>query len=78
VRLWLLLFYLAVPIDIVPDVIPVVGWADDAILVMWVVRSVVRRSGDEALSRNWPGTDEGLAVVRRLAGLTPSRDGGPA
>jgi uncharacterized membrane protein YkvA (DUF1232 family) len=37
-RLWLVLFYLAVPIDIVPDVFPVIGWADDAILVAWVVR----------------------------------------
>ncbi|HEY0387480.1 MAG TPA: DUF1232 domain-containing protein [Gaiellales bacterium] len=68
-RLWLLLFYLAVPIDLVPDVIPVVGWADDAILVIWVVRAVVRRTGSETLSRNWPGTPEGLDVVRRLAGI---------
>lgn len=68
-RLWLVLFYLAVPIDIVPDVFPVIGWADDAILVAWVVRSVMRRSGPEALARNWRGTPEGLAVVKRLAGI---------
>src|SRR5689334_24591425 len=33
VQLWLLLAYLACPIDLVPDVLPVVGYADDAILV---------------------------------------------
>jgi uncharacterized membrane protein YkvA (DUF1232 family) len=71
VRLWLLLFYLAVPIDLVPDVFPVIGWADDAILTAWVVRSVVRRSGPEALARNWPGTPDGLDVVKRLAGIRP-------
>jgi uncharacterized membrane protein YkvA (DUF1232 family) len=71
-RLWLLLFYLAVPIDLVPDVFPVIGWADDAILVAWVVRSVVRRSGTEALARNWRGTPDGLEVVKRLAGIAPS------
>jgi len=75
VRLWLVLFYLAVPIDIVPDVFPVIGWADDAILVAWVVRSVVRRSGEEALARNWPGSPEGLEVVKRLAGVRPPRSG---
>jgi uncharacterized membrane protein YkvA (DUF1232 family) len=68
-RLWLVLFYLAVPIDIVPDVFPVIGWADDAILVAWVVRSVVRRAGEDALARNWRGTPDGLHVVERLAGI---------
>jgi uncharacterized membrane protein YkvA (DUF1232 family) len=70
-RLWLVLLYLAVPIDIVPDVFPVIGWADDAILVAWVVRSVMRRSGPEALARNWRGTPEGLDIVKRLAGIRP-------
>lgn len=69
VRLWLLLFYLAMPFDIVPDVIPIVGYADDAILTAWVIRSVVRRSGIETLTRHWPGSPEGLDVIRRLAGV---------
>ncbi|GAA3419498.1 YkvA family protein [Streptosporangium vulgare] len=70
VRLWLLLGYLALPIDLIPDVIPVLGYADDAIIVAFVLRSVVRRAGPEALAGHWPGTPEGLAVVRRLVGGT--------
>lgn len=69
VRLWLLLGYLALPFDLVPDVIPVLGWADDAIVVVLVLRSVVRRAGPGALDRHWPGTPEGLAALRRLARL---------
>jgi uncharacterized membrane protein YkvA (DUF1232 family) len=69
VRLWLLLGYLASPIDLVPDFVPVIGYADDAIVVAATLRSVVRRSGDDALVRHWPGTPDGLAVVRRLCGL---------
>lgn len=69
VRLWLLLGYLALPFDLVPDVIPVLGWADDAIVVALVLRSVVRRAGPDALARHWPGSPEGLAAVRRLARL---------
>ena len=69
-RLGLLLAYLALPIDLVPDFIPVAGYADDVLLVAWVLRSVVRAAGPEALERHWPGTSQGLDVVRRLAGVT--------
>lgn len=70
VRLWLLLGYLLMPVDLVPDFIPVIGYADDAVVVAVALRSVVRRAGPESLERHWPGTPEGLAAVRRLAGLS--------
>lgn len=69
VRLVLLLVYLAVPFDLVPDVIPVLGQADDAVVVVLVLRSVVRVAGPQALERHWRGSPEGLAAVRRLAGV---------
>jgi uncharacterized membrane protein YkvA (DUF1232 family) len=69
VTLWLLVGYLVVPIDLVPDFIPVLGYADDAIVVAIALRRVVRVAGAEAVDRHWRGTDAGLAVVRRLAGL---------
>lgn len=65
-RLWLLLAYLALPFDIVPDFIPVVGYADDVIMVALVLRSVTRRAGPNALARHWPGSPEGLAAVMKL------------
>ncbi|MBP2704207.1 DUF1232 domain-containing protein [Microbispora sp. RL4-1S] len=71
VRLALLLAYLAFPIDLVPDVIPVLGYADDAIIVTVVLRSVVRRAGLDAVRRHWPGTDDGFGALARLTGLTP-------
>jgi uncharacterized membrane protein YkvA (DUF1232 family) len=67
-RLWALLAYLAFPVDLVPDVIPVLGYADDAVLVVLVLRSVLRRAGAEALRRHWPGTPDGLEAVLRLVG----------
>ncbi|MEX5295565.1 YkvA family protein [Kocuria sp. CPCC 205268] len=68
VMLLLLLAYLALPVDLVPDFIPVLGYADDVIVVLLVLRSVVRTAGPEALQRHWPGTPDGLAAVRRLLG----------
>lgn len=38
-------------------------------VVALVLRSVVRRAGRGALSRQWPGTPEGLTLVEQLAGI---------
>ena len=69
VRLSLLLGYLAIPFDLVPDFVPVLGYADDAIVVSLVLRSVVRRAGAPLVRRHWPGTDDGLAAIARLTGM---------
>ena len=69
IRLWLLLIYLISPIDLIPDFIPVLGYADDAIIIAIALRSITRRAGTEALERHWPGTPEGLATLLALAGL---------
>ncbi|HEX2851216.1 MAG TPA: DUF1232 domain-containing protein [Acidimicrobiales bacterium] len=68
-RLSLLLAYLALPVDLVPDFIPVLGYADDVIIVALVLRSVVRRAGPTTIEQQWTGTPRGLAIVRRLGGL---------
>ena len=72
VRLGVLLAYLAFPIDLIPDFIPVLGYADDAIIVTAVLRSVVRRAGLDAVRAHWPGTDDGFAALARLTGIRAS------
>ena len=75
IRLGALLAYLALPIDLIPDFIPVLGYADDAIIVTAVLRSVARRAGVSAVRAHWPGTDDGFTALARLTGLpgtTPS------
>jgi uncharacterized membrane protein YkvA (DUF1232 family) len=68
-RLGLLLAYLALPFDLVPDFIPVLGYADDVVVVALALRSVVRSAGAEVVESHWTGTPAGLAVVRRLAAI---------
>ena len=36
-------FYVVWPIDLIPDVIPIVGWLDDAVLVPLAIRWVLDR-----------------------------------
>jgi uncharacterized membrane protein YkvA (DUF1232 family) len=63
----LLIGYLAMPIDLVPDFIPVAGQLDDAIIVVLVLRIVLRSGGPELLREHWPGPEASLAIVSRLA-----------
>ena len=72
VRLGLLMAYLALPFDLIPDFIPVLGYADDAIIVTLVLRSVVRRAGLDAVQAHWPGSDDGFEALCRLTGLNGS------
>jgi uncharacterized membrane protein YkvA (DUF1232 family) len=74
IRLWLLFGYLALPIDLIPDFIPLIGYADDAIIVAVVLRSVVRRAGLPAVQRHWPGTPDGFAALARLTGIAVPGD----
>ncbi|WP_231989696.1 YkvA family protein [Mycobacterium sp. 852002-51057_SCH5723018] len=69
VELVLLLCYLVSPIDLIPDFIPVIGFLDDALVVAIMLRIVVRTAGPEMLQKHWPGTPQGLQVLRRLCGL---------
>lgn len=73
VKLALLLVYLLSPVDLVPDFLPVIGYADDIIILAVALRSAVRSAGSEPLRRHWPGTPAGLAFIEKLAGL---RSGG--
>ncbi len=68
---WLLgalALYLLLPIDLVPDVVPVAGQLDDVILAGLVLRRVVRAAGPEVVAEHWPGPPRGLEVLRRLVG----------
>jgi uncharacterized membrane protein YkvA (DUF1232 family) len=72
IYLLLLLVYLASPIDLVPDFVPVLGYADDAVLVALTLRAVVRRAGADKVKQAWPGSPVGLAIVLRLTGTPAS------
>src|SRR6478609_5582222 len=70
VRLALLMAYLAFPLDLIPDFIPVLGYADDAIIVLLVLRHTARHIGIAALRAHWPGTQDGFTALCRAVGLT--------
>jgi uncharacterized membrane protein YkvA (DUF1232 family) len=58
--------YLAMPIDLVPDFIPIAGSLDDAIVAAFALRYVVRASSPEIVAEHWPGDP---ATLRRILWL---------
>ena len=67
-----LVAYLGLPFDLVPDFIPVAGQLDDAVMVALVLRHFIRAGGEPMLVELWPGPEQSLALILRLA-----RPGGP-
>jgi uncharacterized membrane protein YkvA (DUF1232 family) len=62
-----LLPYLALPLDLIPDFIPVVGLLDDAVLVAVVIGYVVRRAGRALVEEHWPGSPEAVRPLLVVA-----------
>ena len=66
--LGVLVGYLALPFDLVPDFIPVAGHLDDVLVVVLALRVVLRGSGSELLREHWRGPESSFALVLRFAG----------
>lgn len=67
--------WVASPIDLVPEFVPVAGPLDDAVVAALVLRAVLRRTDRAVLERHWRGEPATLDLVLRLAGrdLPPRR-----
>jgi uncharacterized membrane protein YkvA (DUF1232 family) len=67
--LLVVLGYLSLPVDLVPDFLPGIGQLDDAVLLGLALRLVVRGGGIELVREAWPGPEASLTLVLRAAGL---------
>jgi uncharacterized membrane protein YkvA (DUF1232 family) len=60
--------WVASPIDLIPEFVPIAGPLDDAIVAALVLRRVLRTAGREALADHWRGNPQTLERLLRVAG----------
>lgn len=65
----LVLVYLAFPIDLIPDVIPVLGHLDDVLILAWGIRHLAAAAGRDRIAAHWTGDPATLDRILRLAGV---------
>jgi uncharacterized membrane protein YkvA (DUF1232 family) len=78
-KLWLgfAVVWIASPIDLIPEFVPVAGPLDDAIVAALVLRQVLRRADRSVLLEHWKGDPATLeAIVRsRRRSTLPDESG---
>jgi uncharacterized membrane protein YkvA (DUF1232 family) len=69
--------YLASPLDLIPDVIPFLGYLDDLLLASVLVDGLLNYVDRGLVLKYWPGTPESLERIARAARIlavwVPSR-----
>ena len=61
------LVYLASPVDLIPDFVPVVGYLDDVLVVAWALHHLLVAAGRDRVHELWRGNPATLALLLRLA-----------
>lgn len=64
------LAYLVVPVDLIPDLIPVLGQLDDLGVLLWAWRRLVAAAGEDVVRDRWRGDPRALRLVLAFAGLS--------
>lgn len=60
--------YVMSPLDLVPDVLPGIGFADDLWILRRALRFLLRRAGVEVVRDHWHGTEDGFRTLLTIAG----------
>lgn len=61
--------YVVSPLDVIPDVIPVLGQMDDLFLLVRAMRYLAGEAGYDVLHEHWSGSEDGFALLLVMAGI---------
>jgi uncharacterized membrane protein YkvA (DUF1232 family) len=61
-----LIGYLASPLDLIPDFIPVIGQLDDVLIAVLALRTVRRGVRRSIVRQHWPGPPQSLRVIEKV------------
>lgn len=60
------LAYLVSPVDLIPEFVPVIGFADDLLLVSYAVNHLITVAGEDVVLEHWDGPRDMLELVRSV------------
>jgi uncharacterized membrane protein YkvA (DUF1232 family) len=63
--------WIASPIDLIPEFIPVLGPLDDAVVAALILRRVLKTAGTNVVADHWRGDPATLRLLLRLSALRP-------
>jgi uncharacterized membrane protein YkvA (DUF1232 family) len=61
--------YLALPFDLIPDFIPVLGIADDLVLVSLVLAWATKSAPREVVREHWQGDTDLFELLERVSSV---------
>jgi uncharacterized membrane protein YkvA (DUF1232 family) len=61
--------YIIAPVDLIPDVIPLIGEADDVAVALFAVEQIATRVPAHVVQENWPGQGQVLDLVKEGTNL---------
>lgn len=59
--------YVASPIDLIPDFVPVLGGVDDLLVLAFAIDYLIKASPEGVVAEHWDGTEDGLDLVLGIA-----------
>lgn len=68
--LFVLVGYLASPVDLIPDFIPGLGQLDDLVIAAFALDQILNRVPDEVVRQHWDGDEDVLDVVRNILDIS--------
>ena len=70
-----MLAYIASPLDVIPDFVPVLGQLDDGALAAFAVRRLLSAAGEPVVREHWQGSERALQMLLSLSAAlaVPSR-----
>ena len=60
------LAYLVSPVDLIPEFVPVIGFADDVVLVSYAINHLITVAGEDVVLEHWDGPRDMLELVRSV------------
>ncbi|MCH5138144.1 DUF1232 domain-containing protein [Clostridiaceae bacterium UIB06] len=60
--------YLASPLDVIPDVVPLVGKIDDVAIAFFALNAILNEVPKEIILQNWQGTENIILITREAVG----------